>query len=153
MSENSNISTLVLKNDSYLSKKKDNKYVVNANNTISQPKSMEIISEQKEYEFNNSFENKEEIMYGFGIGAHDLEKIISKYKERGIDYQDLKYFEDNGGPEKLFEQLKTDTEKGISNTEGREEFFGSNKVFVEEVPHFCMFVWESFLLNVKTFKF
>ena len=143
MSENSNISTLVLKNDSCLSRKKDNKYVVNANNTISQPKSMEIISEQKEYEYNNSSENKEEIMYGFGIGAHDLEKIISKYKERGIDYQDLKYFEDNGGPEKLFEQLKTDSEKGISNIKGREETFGSNKVFVEEIPHFCMFVWES----------
>ena len=144
MSENSNISTLVLKNDSTLSKKKEIKYNANANNTISQPKNMEIIPEQKEFDINKTIEIKEEsIMHGFGLDAHDLEKIISKYKERGTDYQDLKYFEENGGPERLFQSLKTDVEKGISNTKGREEKFGSNKVFEEEVQHFCMFVWES----------
>ena len=39
--------------------------------------------------------------------------------------------------------MKTDVENGISSTKGREESFGSNKVFLEEVPHFCMFVWEA----------
>ena len=144
MSENSNISTLVLKNETSLSKKKDNKYVLNANNTVSQSKNMEIIPEQKENDINKINEVQGDgLMYGFGLDATDLEKIISKYKERGTDYQDLKYFEENGGPEKLFQSLKTDSEKGISNTKGREEIYGSNKVFVEEVPHFCMFVWES----------
>ena len=144
MSENSNISTLVLKNESSLSKKKNNNYVLNANNTVSQSKNMEIIKEHKENDIDKINEEQgEDLMYGFGLDATDLEKIISKYKERGADYQDLKYFEENGGPEKLFQSLKTDSEKGISNTKGREEIFGSNKVFVEEVPHFCMFVWES----------
>ena len=107
-------------------------------------KNMDIIPEQNESEGNRSNENRvDPSMYGFGIDAIELEKVISKYKERGSEYLDLKYFEEHGGPEKLFESLKTDSEKGISNTKGREETFGSNKVFVEEVPHFCMFVWES----------
>jgi orotate phosphoribosyltransferase len=47
MSENSNISTLVLKNDSTLSKKKDSKYYTNANNTISQPKIWKLFQSKK----------------------------------------------------------------------------------------------------------
>ena len=144
MSENSNASTLILKNESALSKKKDPKIGSSSNNTIAGGKNMEIIPEQNESEGNRSIENRvDPSMYGFGIDAIELEKIISKYKERGSEYQDIKYFEDNGGPEKLFQSLKTDSEKGISNTKGREETFGSNRVFTEEVPHFCKFVWES----------
>ena len=144
MSENSNISTLVLKNESTITKKKENQYNASFNNTVSIGKNMEAIPEQNENENNINNENSADpSMYGFGIKAVELEKIISKYKERGTDYQDIKYFEENGGTEKLFEQLKTNDVKGISNTIGREEYFGSNKVFVEEVPHFCMFVWES----------
>ena len=145
MSELSNVSTLTLKNESSLYKKKETpQYGSNCNNIISVGKNMEIIPEQNESEGNKTNSNKvDPSMYGFGIDAIQLEKIISKYKERGEDYQDIKYFEDNGGPETLFEALKTDAEKGISNTKGREETFGSNKVFVEEVPHFCRFVWEA----------
>ena len=80
---------------------------------------------------------------GFGIEPTELENIIGKYKERGIDYQDLKYFQENDGPQKLFRLLKTNIETGIPDTNRREEYFGSNKVFTEEVPHFCMFVWEA----------
>ena len=144
MSENSNASTLILKNESALSKKKDPKIGSGSNNTVAVGKSMEIIPEQNESEGNRSNDNRvDPSMFGFGIDAIELEKIISKYKERGSEYQDIKYFEENGGPEKLFQSLKTDSEKGISNTKGREETFGSNRVFTEEVPHFCMFVWES----------
>ena len=144
MSENSNISTLVLKNESSITKKKEPQYNASSNNTISVGKNMEAIPEQNESENNKNNENVvDPSMYGFGIYAIDLEKIIGKYKERGTEYQDLKYFEENGGPEVLFNKLKTDSEKGISNTIGREETYGSNKVFLEEVPHFCMFVWES----------
>ena len=144
MSENSNISTLILKNDSSISKKKEPQNIGSSNGMTPMEKKMDIIPEQKESEGNRSNENRvDPSMYGFGIDAIELEKVISKYKERGSEYLDLKYFEEHGGPEKLFESLKTDSEKGISNTKGREETFGSNKVFVEEVPHFCMFVWES----------
>ena len=145
MSEFSNISTLTLKNDSSLSRKKEpSQYGSIPNNIIQHGKKMEMIPEQNESEGNKTNRNKvDPSMYGFGIDAIELEKIISKYKERGSDYQDIKYFEDNGGPEALFQALKTDTEKGISNTKGREETFGSNKVFLEEVQHFCKFVWEA----------
>ena len=144
MSENSNISTLILKNESSMSKKKDPQNIGSSNGMTHKEKNMDIIPEQNESEGYRSNENRvDPSMYGFGIDAIELEKVISKYKERGSEYLDLKYFEEHGGPEKLFESLKTDSEKGISNTKGREETFGSNKVFVEEVPHFCMFVWES----------
>ena len=144
MSENSNISTLVLKNESSITKKKEAQYNASSNNTISVGKNMEAIPEQNESENNKNNENAvDPSMYWFGIDAIELEKIIGKYKERGAEYQDIKYFEENGGPENLFTKLKTDSEKGISNTIGREETYGSNKVFLEEVPHFCMFVWES----------
>ena len=144
MSENSNISTLVLKNESTITKKKESQYNASSNNTISIGKNMEPIPEQNESENNRNNENAvDPSMYGFGIDAIELEKIISKYKERGADYQDIKYFEEHGGPEELFKKLKTDSDKGITNTIGREETYGSNKVFLEEVPHFCMFVWES----------
>ena len=144
MTENSISSNIVLKNEVAFSRRNAPKYVENVNNTISIGKKVEVIPEQNEAENNvNNEKIVDPSMYGFGIDAVELEKIISKYKERGSDYQDIKYFEENGGTEKLFESLKTDSEKGISNTIGREETFGSNKVFTEEVPHFCMFVWEA----------
>ena len=78
----------------------------------------------------------------FEIDAIELENLMGKYKERGTDYQDLKYFE-NKPVSKLISELKTDSEIGIISEEGREEEFGSNKVFVEPVPHFCHYVWEA----------
>ena len=81
--------------------------------------------------------------YDFGISANALEKIMGKYKERGNDFQDLKYFRDQGGIANLLNSLLTNQTKGISDINGREEVYGSNKVFVEPVPPFCAYVWEA----------
>lgn len=80
----------------------------------------------------------------FGIDVSELEKIMGLYKERGTNYADLEYFERQGGVEKLLKALETDTERGIADISGREEAFGSNKVFVEEARSFWEFVLEAF---------
>ena len=79
---------------------------------------------------------------GFDIDAIELENLMGKYKERGNDFQDIKYLEEKGISEIII-QLKTNTETGLDNLEGRDEAFGSNKVFVEPVPPFCSYVWEA----------
>ena len=81
--------------------------------------------------------------FGFGIRPHDLENLMAKYKERGNDFKDLKYFENKGGITLLLKQLLTSETHGIRSLEHREEYFGSNKVFVEPVPPFCYYVWEA----------
>ena len=68
---------------------------------------------------------------------------MSKYKDRTTDFKDLKYFKEKNSISNILSSLKTDLEKGITSTENREEFFGSNKIFVEPVPHFCTFVFDS----------
>ena len=78
----------------------------------------------------------------FDIDAIELENLMGKYKERGKDFQDLKYLEEKSIDE-IVSQLKTNIESGLTNLEGREEYFGSNKVFVEPVPPFCSYVWEA----------
>ena len=78
----------------------------------------------------------------FNITALDLENLMGKYKERGSDFADLRYFEKKTVLQ-LVQDLKSDIEIGLTNLEGREEAFGSNKVFVEPVPHFCNYVWEA----------
>ena len=67
---------------------------------------------------------------------------MGMYKERGSEYRDLQYFESQHGVDILLSSLKTDFNRGILNEKGREEAFGSNKVFVEPVPPFCSYVWE-----------
>jgi len=86
--------------------------------------------------------HKTDFSSDFNISAIDLENLMGKYKERGNDFLDLKYFEEKSVAE-LVQDLKTDTEIGLTSFEGREEAFGSNKVFVEPVPHFCSYVWEA----------
>ena len=81
--------------------------------------------------------------YGFGISPRKLEEIMGNYKERGSDYRDLKYFRDQDGITNLINSLLTNEIVGITSTEGREEYYGSNKVFVEPVPPFCAYVWEA----------
>ena len=81
--------------------------------------------------------------FGFGIDATHLENIMGRYKERGDDFRDIQYFEHQKGVDLLLSSLKTDSVKGIRNTKGREEVYGSNKVFVEPVPPFCSYVWEA----------
>ena len=78
----------------------------------------------------------------FDIDVMELENLMGKYKERGTDFQDLKYFQEKP-VSKLIAELKTNAEIGIQSMEGREDAFGSNKVFVEPVPPFCHYVWEA----------
>ena len=78
----------------------------------------------------------------FNITAIDLENLMGKYKERGSDFLDLKYLQEKTVAQ-IVQDLKTDTEVGLTSLSGREEAFGSNKVFVEPVPHFCSYVWEA----------
>ena len=79
---------------------------------------------------------------GFDIEALELENLMGKYKERGNDFQDIKYLKEKT-IEEIIILLKTNTETGLDNLDGREEAFGSNKVFVEPVPPFCSYVWEA----------
>ena len=81
--------------------------------------------------------------FGFGISPTKLEKIMGLYKERGSDFNDLKYFKKKNGIEYLLRALQTNEITGISKDEGRVDHFGSNKVFVEPVPPFCAYVWEA----------
>ncbi|MBR4618357.1 MAG: cation-translocating P-type ATPase [Bacilli bacterium] len=96
---------------------------------------------------NNNVNKKEEHtkvdLNTFEITAIDLENLMGKYKERGTDFKDLKYFEEEKSVSQLIEELKTNIETGLDNFDGREEAFGSNKVFVEPVPPFCSYVWEA----------
>ena len=79
----------------------------------------------------------------FDIDVSELENIMGLYKERGSEYRDLKYFEQQGGIQVLLDKLKTNITTGISSTEFREDDLGSNKVFVEPVPPFCSYVLEA----------
>ena len=81
--------------------------------------------------------------YGFEISPHQLETIMSNYKERGLDFKDLKYFRSQNGIGQLIKSLLTNEISGISSIEGREESYGLNKVFIELVPPFCAYVWEA----------
>ena len=92
---------------------------------------------------NSSDEDKIKNEFGFGISPQRLESLMGKYKERGNDYQDLKFFEKRGGIGSLIQQLLTNEITGVRSLDGREEYFGSNKVFKEPVPPFCYYVWES----------
>ena len=117
-------------------------------------KSKDIISERSQNKqlyiqndvFNSNdfikIKNNEEKDKYFEIDAIELENLMGKYKERGNDFNDLKYFETKSVNQLILE-LKTNTETGLKDFEKREEVFGSNKVFVEPVPPFCSYVWEA----------
>ena len=79
----------------------------------------------------------------FNISAQELTDIVNKYKERDENMQDIHYFSDKGGIASLLTALGTDKTKGISSTQGREEHFGSNKVFRKPPPSFWDFVLEA----------
>ena len=84
-----------------------------------------------------------ERIYGFGISVHKLETIMGYYKERGSDFKDLKFFREQSSVVNILNSLLTNEITGISSIEGREQVYGSNKVFVEPVPPFCSYVLES----------
>ena len=108
-----------------------------------QEEKIEVRSKKDKDLISNNEEKKEEHKPSlFDIDVIELENLMGKYKERGSDFQDLKYFQEKS-VSKLISELKTNTEIGIQSMEGREDAFGSNKVFVEPVPPFCHYVWEA----------
>ena len=108
-----------------------------------QEEKIEVGSKKDKDLISNNEEKKEEHKPSlFDIDVIELENLMGKYKERGSDFQDLKYFQEKS-VSKLISELKTNTEIGIQSMEGREDAFGSNKVFVEPVPPFCHYVWEA----------
>ena len=80
---------------------------------------------------------------GFDITPQELTNIVNKYKERDENMQDIKYFTEKKGIKFILDALSTDKKKGISSIEGREEFFGSNKIFRKPPPSFWDFVIEA----------
>ena len=112
-------------------------------NTNKKTKNIQKDNEVSSQNSNLISEDGKEREFGFGIKATQLEKIMGKYKERGSDFQDLKYFQQQNGVTNLLNSLLTNEITGISSIEGREISYGSNKVFVEPVPPFCAYVWEA----------
>ena len=90
--------------------------VLNAEESSERNQKNELVN-QKESNSNNNLimveenknaqNNKEGINKGsFEIDAIELENLMGKYKERGKDFQDLKYFEKKSVP-KLLSELNT----------------------------------------------
>ena len=90
-----------------------------------------------------SIYSNEAIIETFKITPKELTNIIELYKERADNFQEIKYFENQGGIDNLLSQIDTDKKNGISSIENREEFFGSNKIFVKPLPSFFSFVQEA----------
>ena len=110
-------------------------------NPVKSESSFNLVKKRDSTQKENS-ETKKSNSY-FSIEVSTLEKLMGYYKERGSDYQDLKFFEENGGSDFIIKGLKTDIHNGVDDIKKREEEFGSNKVFVEPVPPFCTYVLEA----------
>ena len=81
--------------------------------------------------------------YPFTISPQELTNIVNKYKERDDNMQDINYFMEKNGIDFILESVKTDKDKGIFSTDGREEYYGSNKIFRKPPPSFWDFVIEA----------
>ena len=90
--------------------------------------------------------------HGFYIDPISLENIISNYKDRVLynnnniikEYPDITFFEKQYGIKTLIDSLQTDIEKGINIEQHREEIFGSNKNYLEDLPPFSLYLLEAF---------
>jgi len=100
--------------------------------------STDISTSSSEENINNSINND-----FFKISPQELINIMNLYKDRADNYDELKYFEEQGGIDDLLNKLDTDKKNGISSIENREEYFGSNKIFIKPIPSFCSFVEEA----------
>ena len=79
----------------------------------------------------------------FNISPQELTNIVNKYKERDENMQDIKYFQEKNGIDFLLNAVDTSKTTGINSLEGREEYFGSNKIFRKPPPSFWDFVIEA----------
>ena len=100
--------------------------------------SPDISTSSSETNINNSINND-----FFKISPQELINIMNLYKDRADNYDEIKYFEEQGGIDDLLNKLDTDKKNGISSIENREEYFGSNKIFIKPIPSFCSFVEEA----------
>ena len=114
---------------------KDNKY-----GGLNEEKKMEEISTSS---IDTKSNEQNEIIDDFQITPKELTKIINLYKERTDNFEEIQYFQKEGGIDNLLNKLDTDKKNGISSIENREEFFGSNKIFIKPLPNFWSFVQES----------
>ena len=87
--------------------------------------------------------NQPQISGMYGITVSELEELMSSYKERGSNYNDILKLKEIGGINAILLKLRTDPHRGITTIQNRENDFGSNKVFVEPVPPFCSYVIEA----------
>ena len=114
---------------------KDNKY-----GGLNEEKKIEEISTSS---IDTKSNEQNEIIDDFQITPKELTKIINLYKERTDNFEEIQYFQKEGGIDNLLNKLDTDKKNGISSIENREEFFGSNKIFIKPLPNFWSFVQES----------
>ena len=112
----------------------DEKLIEENNNLISNTKEIETES--------TPLGNVNAKLKTFKITPQELTDIVNKYKERDENFQDINYFKENNGVKHILKSLDTDEVKGIITLEGREEHFGSNKVFRPPLPKFIDFVIE-----------
>jgi len=107
---------------------------------------IEINNKEKEKKEVNNLKSDvdgKERQYGCCISAHKLEEIMGSYKERGVEFRELKYFKEQNGVSNLVNSLLTNEINGITSTEYRKKLYESNKVFVEFVLPFYTYVWDA----------
>ena len=90
--------------------------------------------------------NQHQISGMYGITVSELEELMSSYKERGSNYNDILKLKEIGGINSILLKLRTDPHRGITSIQNRENDFGSNEVFVEPVPPFCSYVIEALVI-------
>ena len=108
-------------------------------NLIQEEKNPERNDTSASTDFNSSNNSVNKL---FNITPHELTNIVNKYKERDENYQDIKYFINEGGINNLLSSLETNQMTGINSLEGREAHFGTNKIFRQPPPFFWDFVKE-----------
>ena len=108
-------------------------------NLIQEEKNPERNDKSASTDFNSSSNSVNKL---FNISPQELTNIVNKYKEREENYQDIKYFINEGGINNLLTSLETNQMTGINSLEGREAHFGTNKIFRQPPPVFWEFVKE-----------
>ena len=91
----------------------------------------------KKLNMSTNFENN------FKIKPDELANIMNLYRQRTDQCEEIKYFKKEKGIDNLLNKLDTDKRYGISSIDKREEFFGSNKIFIKPLPSLMSFVEES----------
>ena len=106
-------------------------------------KNSEKNDEHNEESSSNSNKTESTIKH-FEISSNELTHLMTLYKERDSTNADLKLLEEYGGIESIMKKLKTNPTNGITSLEFREEDFGSNNIYQEEIPTFFYFLLDAF---------